>query len=62
MKEKTKRSLYVTGKLSGKAAKISLAATLGFFFVGWISNFALDITERRELKKKLNKYNNDKKK
>lgn len=58
MKEKFKRSLYVTGKLSGKAVKIGLTTTLVFFFTGWLSNFALDIVERRELKRKIKKYNN----
>ena len=61
MKESVKRKLYVTGKLSGKAARTSLAVALGFFFVGWAATFALDIVERREYKKKLGRLNNNKK-
>lgn len=60
MKENLKRKLYVVGKQSGKAAKVSLAVTLGFFFVGWASTFALDLAERREYKKKISKINNNK--
>lgn len=60
MKDKTKKTLYVTGKLSGKATRIGIIVTLGLFFTGWVSNFALDLIERRELKEKIKQYNNAK--
>lgn len=60
MKETRKKKLYVMGKLSGDVATKALIVTIVTYFIGWVSFLALDLEERREMKKKLNKNKSSK--